>query len=87
MRSPTVTGYRNNSEFTIGFNPRKEATVGFLYGRYADGFMTVADPRNLLNVSPTARGYAALVTHFLRSDASSLPAWDKASGAEVCATS
>jgi hypothetical protein len=77
MRSPTQDGYRNNAEFTIGLNAAGQPTVGFLYGRFADGFMNVADPRRLRNISNVSKGYASLLTEFLRSDESELPVWNK----------
>jgi hypothetical protein len=79
-RSPVLDGYRNNAEFTVGRGPCGHPAVGFLYGRYADGFMAIADPRRLRNVSKVAKGYADLLRAFLRSGESTLPVWDKALG-------
>ena len=78
MRSPAQNAYRNNVEFSIGFSPDGKPTVGYLYGRFADGFTEIADPRSMSNISAVGKGYAALLTAFLRSEHSNLAAWNKA---------
>jgi hypothetical protein len=76
--------YRNSADFTIGLSPDGKPAVGYLYGRYTDGFTAVADPRNLSNISPVSKCYAELLTSFLRSESSKLPVWNKAdNNAEV----
>jgi hypothetical protein len=78
LRSPASVAYRNSADFTIGLSPDGKPAVGYLYGRYTDGFTAVANPKNLANISPVSKGYALLLTSFLRSESSKLPVWNKA---------
>lgn len=78
LRSPHVRGYRNKSEFTVGFDEARRPTVGLLYGLWREGFTEVGDPAALPHISGLSKRYAALLSDFLRSPASQLPAWDKA---------
>ena len=64
-------------EFTVGRDAAGAPAVGFLYGRFADGYTAVAAPQRLPNVSRVAKAYAALLAAFLRSGESRLPVWDK----------
>jgi hypothetical protein len=45
-----------------------------------DGVTQVADPAGCRHISPTALGYAAAMSSFLRSSDNTLPVWDKRFG-------
>lgn len=77
MRSPQKEGYRNKTEFTVGFGDNGKPLAGLFYGNYKDGFMEVADAATVPHVSRVAKAMAALFTRFLQSDQCQLPAWDK----------
>jgi hypothetical protein len=83
LRSPQAYGYRNRSDFSIGFDENQNPTCGHLYGLMKDGFTEVGSPVTLPTVSDTAKGYALLMTDFLRSQKSKLPAWRKESTGDV----
>ena len=47
--SAVVNGYRNNCEFTCGFDQNGEKSVGFLLGRFVKGLNMVAVSNVCLN--------------------------------------
>lgn len=63
--SPSIEGYRNKCEFTVGWDPPgREKTVGFRLARYSQGSMCVADPsectivpKSILNVCEAFQNY------------------------------
>lgn len=78
LRAPQVTQYRNRVDFTIGFDAAGRPVTGHLMGLFREGVMDVVPPDDLPMPSAIAVAYAALMTRFLNSDSSSLPAWNKA---------
>uniref|UniRef100_A0A6B2L0Y0 TRAM domain-containing protein n=1 Tax=Arcella intermedia TaxID=1963864 RepID=A0A6B2L0Y0_9EUKA len=52
VRSPVETGYRNKTEFTIGYSEDKKPLVGFLLGAAKDGILAVGDPSQVPVVPP-----------------------------------
>eukprot|EP00892_Ulva_mutabilis_P001370 jgi/Ulvmu1/11233/UM073_0005.1 len=79
LRSPQVNQYRNRADFTIGFDGSGRPVAGHLMGMFREGVTVVAPPDELPMPSPTAIGYATLMSRFLNSGRASLPAWDKSS--------
>ena len=76
LRSPQVHGYRNKTEFTIGFDENRAPCVGFLYGAFMHGFTEVAPPTIVPTTSNVAKQWADLMRRFLL--VAKLPAWNKA---------
>ena len=64
--SPQIRGYRNKNEFTIGYDRDGKATVGFRYGRFADGDSSVGNADQCLHIPSCALKVAEVVTDFLR---------------------
>uniref|UniRef100_A0A7S4L029 TRAM domain-containing protein n=1 Tax=Guillardia theta TaxID=55529 RepID=A0A7S4L029_GUITH len=64
--SPQIRGYRNKNEFTIGYDRDGKATVGFRYGRFADGDSSVGNADQCLHIPACALKVAEVVTDFLR---------------------
>ncbi|XP_017107648.2 tRNA (uracil-5-)-methyltransferase homolog A [Drosophila bipectinata] len=55
LPSPTVNGYRNKNEFTVGKNSEGEIVVGFRLGCYSDGSVEVAGVENLPHLPEQAK--------------------------------
>ena len=53
VRSPVLEGYRNKSEFTIGFDADGHPTVGFNVGLFKEGVTAVASPENAATSVPS----------------------------------
>jgi hypothetical protein len=76
LRSPQLEGYRNKSEFTVGYDTAGEPNVGFLLGGMQAGIAEVASAEEARHTPAEAVSYAAAVRDFIRTK-SQLPAWDK----------
>src|SRR5262249_28613881 len=50
LPSPTMNGYRNKCEFSIGYDHNRQPMVGFRLSRYKDGNTEIASPQNCLHV-------------------------------------
>lgn len=59
LPSPTLDGYRNKNEFTVGKNANGEIVVGFRLGSYSDGSVEVAEVQQLPHLPAQAK-WAAL---------------------------
>ena len=86
VRSPVLEGYRNKSEFTIGFDADGHPTVGFNVGLFKEGVTAVASPEKCCHISSVAKNIAATLQSHLRAqsnarDPLTLPVWDKHRGA------
>ncbi|XP_043650869.1 tRNA (uracil-5-)-methyltransferase homolog A [Drosophila teissieri] len=55
LPSPTVNGYRNKNEFTVGKNSAGEVVVGFRLGCYSDGSVEVAEVADLPHLPEEAK--------------------------------
>ncbi|EDW99947.1 tRNA (uracil-5-)-methyltransferase homolog A [Drosophila yakuba] len=55
LPSPTVNGYRNKNEFTVGKNSAGEVVVGFRLGCYSDGSVEVAEVEDLPHLPEQAK--------------------------------
>lgn len=55
LPSPTVNGYRNKNEFTVGKNSVGEVVVGFRLGCYSDGSVEVAEVADLPHLPEQAK--------------------------------
>ncbi|XP_002026564.2 tRNA (uracil-5-)-methyltransferase homolog A [Drosophila persimilis] len=55
LPSPTVNGYRNKNEFTVGKNSAGEVVVGFRLGSYSDGSVEVAEVQDLPHLPDQAK--------------------------------
>ncbi|EDW95377.1 uncharacterized protein Dyak_GE22531 [Drosophila yakuba] len=55
LPSPTVNGYRNKNEFTVGKNSAGEVVVGFRLGCYSDGSVEVAEVADLPHLPEQAK--------------------------------
>ncbi|XP_022218198.2 tRNA (uracil-5-)-methyltransferase homolog A [Drosophila obscura] len=55
LPSPTVNGYRNKNEFTVGKNSEGEVVVGFRLGSYSDGSVEVAAVQDLPHLPDQAK--------------------------------
>ncbi|KAH8373361.1 hypothetical protein KR009_004096 [Drosophila setifemur] len=55
LPSPTVNGYRNKNEFTVGKNSQGEIVVGFRLGCYSDGSVEVAEVEDLPHLPEQAK--------------------------------
>ena len=76
VRSPQLYGYRNKTEFSIGYGFDGRPAIGFLLGSFRDGLSAVVSADDCPHISQVAKRLAALVTEFLRTKAT-LPVWDK----------
>ncbi|EPS59765.1 hypothetical protein M569_15040 [Genlisea aurea] len=73
--SPSVYGYRNKCEFSVGLSLEGKRTVGFLLGNFREGVTAVEEPVDCPNVSQIACKYAAVFQKFLQD--SSFPVWNR----------
>eukprot|EP01025_Chloroclados_australasicus_P059008 TRINITY_DN744_c0_g2_i1.p1 TRINITY_DN744_c0_g2~~TRINITY_DN744_c0_g2_i1.p1 ORF type:complete len:715 (-),score=108.57 TRINITY_DN744_c0_g2_i1:65-2209(-) len=76
LQSPQLHGYRNKTEFTIGFDLQEKPTIGFLLGAFKDGITAVAEASGCVNISPISIKFAQIVQQYLR-EKSNLKPWDK----------
>eukprot|EP00798_Chlamydomonas_sp_ICE-L_P031144 gene31144-6284_t len=76
IRSPVIEGYRNKSEFTMGFDINDKPALGFLMGSWTEGITAVADPSPCRHLSRPCVRYAMLVKEFIV-EHSKMPAWNK----------
>ncbi|XP_017127396.1 tRNA (uracil-5-)-methyltransferase homolog A [Drosophila elegans] len=66
LPSPTVNGYRNKNEFTVGKNAAGEVVVGFRLGCYADGSVEVAEVQDLPHLPEQAKWAARSFQELVR---------------------
>ncbi|XP_017072133.1 tRNA (uracil-5-)-methyltransferase homolog A isoform X2 [Drosophila eugracilis] len=66
LPSPTVDGYRNKNEFTVGKNSAGELVVGFRLGCYSDGSVEVAEVQDLPHLPVQAKWAALSFQEFVR---------------------
>eukprot|EP00126_Sphaerothecum_destruens_P001925 Sdes_comp15360_c0_seq2m4236 len=64
--SPTTTQYRNKCDFTIGFSPNEEATVGFTLGLYREGIVHVAGPKECVHVTSETLRFCEMLERYVR---------------------
>jgi tRNA (uracil-5-)-methyltransferase len=64
--SPTIDGYRNKCEFTIGVDVNKVAVVGMTCGKFVEGITAVEAPDECKNTPKVAISCARLMTQFVR---------------------
>jgi tRNA/tmRNA/rRNA uracil-C5-methylase (TrmA/RlmC/RlmD family) len=75
--SPTQEGYRNKNEFTIGLDKAGKPCVGFRFGRFADGDVSIGCADGCKNIPEVALQAARALTVFLR-DEQDLECWGPA---------
>jgi hypothetical protein len=73
--SPSIEGYRNKTELTIGLNQAGEAAIGFLLGAMKNGISAVADPSEARSVSPVHAAIHKLMEPYVLG--TGLPVWDR----------
>ncbi|KAH8244082.1 hypothetical protein KR038_000447 [Drosophila bunnanda] len=66
LASPTVAGYRNKNEFTVGKNSLGEVVVGFRLGCYSDGSVEVAEVQDLPHLPEQAKWAARSFQELVR---------------------
>lgn len=66
LPSPTVDGYRNKNEFTVGKNGEGEIVVGFRLGSYSDGSVEVAEVQQLPHLPSQAKWAAQSFQQLVR---------------------
>lgn len=66
LPSPTVQGYRNKNEFTVGKNAEGEIVVGFRLGSYSDGSVEVAEVQELPHLPEQAKWAARSFQQLVR---------------------
>nr|XP_016944596.2 tRNA (uracil-5-)-methyltransferase homolog A-like [Drosophila suzukii] len=66
LPSPTVNGYRNKNEFTVGKNSAGEVVVGFRLGCYSDGSVEVAEVQDLPHLPEQAKWAARSFQELVR---------------------
>ncbi|TDG42033.1 hypothetical protein AWZ03_011541 [Drosophila navojoa] len=66
LPSPTVQGYRNKNEFTVGKNAAGEIVVGFRLGSYSDGSVEVAEVQELPHLPAQAKWAARSFQQLVR---------------------
>ncbi|EDW69914.1 tRNA (uracil-5-)-methyltransferase homolog A [Drosophila virilis] len=66
LPSPTVDGYRNKNEFTVGKNSDGEIVVGFRLGSYSDGSVEVAEVQQLPHLPAQAKWAAQSFQQLVR---------------------
>ncbi|XP_023160102.2 tRNA (uracil-5-)-methyltransferase homolog A [Drosophila hydei] len=66
LPSPTVDGYRNKNEFTVGKNGEGEIVVGFRLGSYSDGSVEVAEVQELPHLPSQAKWAAQSFQQLVR---------------------
>ncbi len=64
-QSPTICGYRNKNEFTIGFDRDKKPQVGFRYGRFQEGRSGVGCAEGCPNIPEEALAVARCLKDFI----------------------
>ncbi|RHY76079.1 hypothetical protein DYB30_002300 [Aphanomyces astaci] len=72
--SPALEGYRNKCEFSCGYDADRNPVVGFRFGTYKDGLVSVGAPDECINVPATMKAMVATFQTFLNQ--SSLPVYD-----------
>ncbi|KAL9653992.1 hypothetical protein ABK040_014201 [Willaertia magna] len=51
LPSPVTEGYRNNCEFSIGYNSKEEPSVGFRQGSFVQGSVNIESPEEVRIIS------------------------------------
>ncbi|KAF0983996.1 hypothetical protein FDP41_007911 [Naegleria fowleri] len=65
LASPKTEGYRNNCEFTCGYNSEKKPSVGFRQGLYSQGIINVESPQEVRIVSESAKKAVQILQLFI----------------------
>eukprot|EP00127_Corallochytrium_limacisporum_P005038 Clim_evm34s197 gene=Clim_evmTU34s197 len=73
--SPQINGYRNKSDFNLGPGPDGLPTVGFQYGLYREGSVSVGPASECPHMSDTSKAFAKTYQNIIRS--SKLPPFDR----------
>lgn len=64
--SPTIDGYRNKCEFTIGKNLNDEKVIGFRLGTYSSGSVEVESASNLKNIPSSMKNVTQMFEKFVQ---------------------
>ncbi|CAK4624710.1 hypothetical protein LEN26_013787 [Aphanomyces euteiches] len=72
--SPVLAGYRNKCEFSCGYDDARQPIVGFRYGTFKNGLVSVGAPDECINVPDVMKAIVATFQTFLT--ASALPVYD-----------
>jgi tRNA (uracil-5-)-methyltransferase len=64
-QSPVIDGYRNNCEFTCGYDKEEKPCVGFLMGLFSQGFATTASPFECKHISQTSKDVCNSMQQFV----------------------
>lgn len=72
--SPSLEGYRNKCEFSIGFDADGKPCVGFRLGLFRNGSVVVSKPDQCINVSATMKEVCATVQTMIEN--SEFPVYD-----------
>ncbi|OQV25301.1 tRNA (uracil-5-)-methyltransferase-like protein A [Hypsibius exemplaris] len=65
--SPMPEKYRNKCEFSVGFSPSGERTVGFKMGKYKDGIIHVVSPSECKHINDAMQEIVKIFQVFIRS--------------------
>jgi len=63
--APKTESYRNNCEFTCGFDKAGNPNVGFLLGRFNEGFTTIEHPEVCLHISREGKDVCTAMKQFI----------------------
>ncbi|ETW02436.1 23S rRNA (uracil-5-)-methyltransferase RumA [Aphanomyces invadans] len=72
--SPALEGYRNKCEFSCGYDADRKPIVGFRFGTYKDGLVSVGGPDDCVNVPASMKAMVKTFQEFLNQ--SELPVYD-----------
>ncbi|KAF0699640.1 Aste57867_9823 [Aphanomyces stellatus] len=72
--SPALQGYRNKCEFSCGYDANRAPVVGFRFGTYKNGLVSVGAPHDCINVPDGMKAIVSTFQAFL--NASTLPVYD-----------
>ncbi|XP_055346675.1 tRNA (uracil-5-)-methyltransferase homolog A-like [Paramacrobiotus metropolitanus] len=67
--SPITEKYRNKCEFSIGYSPSNEKTIGFKLGKYKEGVIVVIPPYGCRHINDTMKKIVQSFTTFINTSA------------------
>ncbi|EFC49561.1 S-adenosylmethionine-dependent methyltransferase [Naegleria gruberi] len=65
LSSPQTEGYRNNCEFTCGYNSEDKPTVGFRQGLFSQGIFNAESPKDVKIVSDSMKRAVLVLQKFI----------------------
>jgi tRNA (uracil-5-)-methyltransferase len=79
VASPVIDGYRNNCEFTCGYNKEDGPQVGFLEGSFVNGKTSVAAPYECKHISEVTFAVCRLMQELVEKTRDKFPCYSKVS--------